>query len=100
MRDFRMRIAGVNHFTWFDRGGSEGAGCHEEVHEAIRAKGVTEKGGCVCEIFIECTNQCTTWPICVRRDSGSAQRTPRNTFVLAGIRVHVEEEPAPPLKLF
>ena len=44
MRDFRMRIAGVNHFTWLIRGGSEGAGCHEgEVHEAIRAKGVTEK---------------------------------------------------------
>jgi alpha-galactosidase/6-phospho-beta-glucosidase family protein len=99
VRDFRMRIAGVNHFTWLIEADLKGQDVMKEVHEAIRAKGVTEKEDAYAKsllnarISAQLADVFGAIPVCTAH-------TKEYLPYWQGYGVHVEEEPAPPLKLF
>lgn len=99
VRNFRMRVAGVNHFTWLIEAELNGQNVMREIHEAIRAKGMTEKEDAGAKSLLNARISARladffgAIPVCTAH-------TKEYLPYWQGYGVHVNEEPAPPLKLF
>lgn len=97
--DLRMRIAGVNHFTWLIEASYRGEDVLDEIREALRARGEQEdpqakaKSLFNARISAELADIFGAVPVCTAH-------TKEYLPYWQGYGVHVAEERVPPLKLF
>ena len=98
-KDFTMRIAGVNHFTWLIESTFKGEDVLPRIHEAFRAAGADEnpeanaKGLFNRRIAAALADFFGAVPVCTAH-------TKEYVPYFQGRGAHVEEEVVPPLKLF
>ncbi len=97
--DFRMRIAGVNHFTWLLEATYRGEDVLPRIHEAIRAQGETENPEANAKslfnkrIAAKLADVFGAVPVCTAH-------TKEYLPYFQGYGAHVAEEVVPPLSLF
>lgn len=98
-KEFTMRIAGVNHFTWLIESTFKGEDVLPRIHEALRTVGMGEdpeanaKGLFNRRIAAKLADVFGAVPVCTAH-------TKEYLPYFQGHGVHVEEEIVPPLKLF
>ncbi len=99
INDFRMRIAGVNHFTWLLEATYRGEDVLPRIHEAIRAQGETENPEANAKslfnkrIAAKLADVFGVVPVCTAH-------TKEYLPYFQGYGAHVDEEAVPPLSLF
>lgn len=98
-KDFTMRIAGVNHFTWLIESTFRGADVLPRIHEAMRMQGEKDDPKADAKslfnhrISARLADFFGAVPVCTAH-------TKEYLPYFQGHGVHVEEEAVPPLKLF